>query len=259
MYLKTVSDLKINKVFSANRLLKSPIGINTYRKHRSCWAVALKRYGKTIYTINGTEVLSDSLHAVILPKGSTYSWKCIEAGECLIIEFDGEAECNDFSHFEISDNNPIIKNFHKIEKALNADNPYSRLESLSYLYEIIAFLLKSYETADLYHPQKSKALNPAMKYINENYFDSNITNDFLAKLCNMSVIYFRKSFKQVYGESPIKYLHNFRINKAKSILKSDFGTIEQCALSVGYNSIYHFSKMFKIYTGISPTEYIQGK
>ena len=41
----------------------------------------------------------------------------------------------------------------------------------------------------------------------------------------------------------------------QAILKSDYDTIEQVALSVGYNSIYHFSKMFKLYTGKSPLEY----
>ena len=53
----------------------------------------------------------------------------------------------------------------------------------------------------------------------------------------------------------MKYLHNFRIQKAKAILRSDYESIEQVARSVGYNSIYHFSKMFKEYTGKSPTEY----
>ena len=54
---------------------------------------------------------------------------------------------------------------------------------------------------------------------------------------------------------PKKYLHNYRIDKAKAILLSDYETIEQVAFSVGYNSIYHFSKMFKTYTGKSPSEY----
>jgi ABC-type lipoprotein export system ATPase subunit len=45
------------------------------------------------------------------------------------------------------------------------------------------------------------------------------------------------------------------LEKAKAILKSDYDTIEQVALSVGYNSIYHFSRMFKQYTGINPSEY----
>ncbi|MBQ2704787.1 MAG: helix-turn-helix transcriptional regulator, partial [Clostridia bacterium] len=39
------------------------------------------------------------------------------------------------------------------------------------------------------------------------------------------------------------------------ILHSDYESVEQVAFSVGYNSIYHFSKMFKLYTGKSPSEY----
>ena len=73
----------------------------------------------------------------------------------------------------------------------------------------------------------------------------------------MSTVYFRKTFMSVYGTSPIKYLNNLRINKAKAILMSDYDSIEQVALSVGYNSIYHFSKKFKLYTGRSPTEYVK--
>lgn len=71
----------------------------------------------------------------------------------------------------------------------------------------------------------------------------------------MSTVYFRKCFESAYGVSPIRYLHNFRISKAKAILRSDFDSVEQVATSVGYNSIYHFSKMFRQYTGQSPSEY----
>ena len=105
------------------------------------------------------------------------------------------------------------------------------------------------------HPKKHQILYPAIKYISENYFDGNITNASLAEICGISTVYFRKTFESVYGISPIKYLHNFRIEKAKAILHSDYESIEQVARSVGYNSIYHFSKMFKQYTGKSPSEY----
>lgn len=115
-------------------------------------------------------------------------------------------------------------------------------------------ILKS-DKQEQQHPKKFSILQSATKYITENYSDNNITNESLAKLCAMSTVYFRKTFVSVYGISPIKYLHNFRIEKAKAILRSDYDTIEQVALSVGYNSIYHFSKMFKVYTGINPSEY----
>jgi AraC-like DNA-binding protein len=54
---------------------------------------------------------------------------------------------------------------------------------------------------------------------------------------------------------PIRYLHDYRVQRAKDILSSDYDSVTQVAESVGYNSVYHFSKMFRLYTGISPTEY----
>ena len=214
----------------------------------------MKLEGKTIYTAEGKEVLSDSSHPVILPKGCDYSWICKEPGECLIIEFDADIKDTTIFSFEIGDNSTVVNTFSKIEKSINKQTPYCQLECYSLLYTLLLFLAKS-TTKDPTHPKKQKILHPAIKYISENYFDGNITNDFLAELCEISTVYFRKVFESVYDVSPIKYLHNFRIEKAKAILHSDFESIEQVATSVGYNSIYHFSKMFKQYTGTTPSEY----
>ncbi len=67
----------------------------------------------------------------------------------------------------------------------------------------------------------------------------------------------RKIFTDIFGISPINYIHKIRIEKAKELFKGDFGKISDVATSVGYNNIYHFSKMFKIHTGVSPSEYIK--
>ena len=254
LFIDSVNTITITKVFSANRLINSLVGITTYRHNRNGWAIALKLEGKTIYTVGSETILSDSLHPVILPKGSDYSWICKEPGECLMIEFEADAERNTLIPFEISDNSTIVNAFSKIEKNFNKQKPYYQLECYNQLYGILLFLAKSV-TKEPTHPKKYKILHPAIKYISENYFDGNITNTFLAELCGISTVYFRKGFESVYGTPPMKYLHNFRTEKAKAILHSDYESIEQVALSVGYNSIYHFSKMFKQYTGISPSEY----
>ena len=73
----------------------------------------------------------------------------------------------------------------------------------------------------------------------------------------MSTVGFRKNFQATYGVSPIRYLHQYRIQKAKDLLSSDYGSITQVAESTGYSSVYHFSKMFSQYTGMSPTEYVK--
>ena len=54
---------------------------------------------------------------------------------------------------------------------------------------------------------------------------------------------------------PIRYLNMIKIEKAKGLLISDYSTIEDVAESVGYGNVYHFCKMFKQMTGISPGKY----
>lgn len=254
MFIDSVANMTITKITSVHRLLRSPVGVTTYRYDRDRWAVVLKREGRTIYTVDQKEIISDGLHPVILPKGCSYGWSCVEPGECIMIEFDCDVEDTTVTSFAISDNSAIINAFSKIEKSFNKQKPYYQLECYVQLYGILLFLAES-TVKEPTHPKKYELLHPAVKYITENYFDSGITNDSLAALCKISTVYFRKTFEFVHGVSPIKYLHNFRIEKAKAILLSDYESIEQVALSVGYNSIYHFSKMFKEYTGKSPTEY----
>lgn len=258
MFADSVFHITVTGVVSANRLLKSPIGVTTCRHNRERWAIALKCSGKTYYYQDGNEILSDCLHAVIMPKGSTYSWKCTEPGECVIIEFDAPQTESELFSFEIADSSFITSAFSKIEKSLNSRQSVCQLECKHLLYGILLTLFRSVHKE--YVPKdRTKLLQPAMDCITERYYDSTVTNTTLAALCGISTVYFRKVFETVYGMSPIKYLHTFRISKAKAILLSDYTSISQIAESVGYNSIYHFSKMFKAYTGISPTEFREQK
>lgn len=254
MFIKSVVEITITDVVAANRLRRSPVGITTHRTLRERWALVLKREGKTYYNVGGKEILSDALHPIILPKGCSYSWKCVEPGECLIIEFDALTEEDVVFPFEVADNSFIVNAFSKIEKDLHLPFRNGVLECKTLLYGILLTLVKS--TAREYVPKdKASLVQPATEYITRHYYDSGITNDALSALCGISTVYFRKVFENIYGISPIRYLHNYRMQKAKDILCSDYESIDQVAQSVGYNSIYHFSKMFKSYTGISPTEY----
>lgn len=247
-------DIVVLNVVSANRLYNRISESPTYCKSRRRWAAVLKSSGTTYYTVNDRKILSDCNHPVILPKGSCYSWICVEEGECLLVEFDTLVTCKTIFPFELSDTSFFVRNFYQIQKALSLDTADGRMEAFSRLYEILRQLFKSAEKE--YTPkEKRNLIKPAENYILEHYFDLGITNDRLAALCGISTVYFRKCFEAVFGVSPIRYLHNYRTKKAKDILSSDFSSIEQVSESVGYSSVYHFSKMFKTYTGMSPSEY----
>ena len=128
MFIDYVTNITVTNVICTVRLLKQANGLTTYRHNRESWAIALKLSGKTFNNINGKHILSDALHPVILPKGCSYSWKCVEPGECILIEFDALESANNIYSFEILDNSNIINTFTKIEKSLNSQAANSKLE-----------------------------------------------------------------------------------------------------------------------------------
>ena len=246
-----------SRVISSYKLLNSPVGMVTRRKSRNCWGIALKAGGKTVYHQDGKEILSDKNHVVLLPRGARYDWVCHEPGACMIIDFDAPESTHAIRSVEIEDDSFFRAAFAKLETCMTREPPLGQLEAMEQLYGLLVFLTKA-ELPRFSHRDKRHILAPAIHHILENYADPQVANDTLANLCGISTVYFRKTFESVYGTSPIRYLHELRINKAKAILSGDFGSIGQVAESVGYSSVYHFSKMFKLYTGLSPSAYAAG-
>ena len=68
--------------------------------------------------------------------------------------------------------------------------------------------------------------------------------------------YFSKMFKHYVHVSPVTFLLNMRIGKARQLLRERTElTIEQIAYSVGFNDPLYFSKQFKRFYGLAPSAY----
>lgn len=93
------------------------------------------------------------------------------------------------------------------------------------------------------------------KYVAEHYMEKISFID-LAKVAYVSRSHLSKLFKQEVGCSFPEYLVQYRVNKAKEIIESEEDiTFIQVANLVGYSNYAQFSKMFKKYTGQTPTQY----
>jgi len=57
------------------------------------------------------------------------------------------------------------------------------------------------------------------------------------------------------GLSTINYINKKRMEKAKKLLSTMDTTISDIARQTGFYNISYFSKMFKKYTGLTPSEY----
>ena len=247
-----LSNLVITKVHSVSTLY-TPENTKLKRNDRQRWAIVIKYEGETVYTSGKKSFLSDVNHILILPKGCSYDWQCTRSGHFSIIEFESEPTFSEPISFSVKNGEKILKMFKELEYKRNIKNPMVDLESIRDTYSILLALTQTVESRYL-PTEKQQKIAPAIEYISKHY-NENITNDALATITGLSTVYFRKLFTSIMGISPITYVHRFRIEKAKEMLKSDYGTLSDMAQSLGYSSLYDFSRDFKKHTGIAPSKY----
>jgi len=101
---------------------------------------------------------------------------------------------------------------------------------------------------------KSNVVKIILEYFDNNYMN-NVSLDDMSRNMYLSSVYISKVFKEKTGESPINYLINLRLEKAKDLLISTESQIKSIAQAVGYNDAYYFSKLFKKYYGHSPCKF----
>lgn len=106
--------------------------------------------------------------------------------------------------------------------------------------------------------EKSTIVSTILAYIKEHY-NEEISLDKLSKNTYLSPVYLSKIFKEETGDSPINYLINIRLDKAKELLEEGALSIKAIAKSVGYTDAYYFSKLFKKHFGFSPSKLKQKK
>ncbi len=94
----------------------------------------------------------------------------------------------------------------------------------------------------------------AKKFIDRNY-KQDISLDDVSREVNVSPYYFSKLFKDEAGVTFIEYLTTLRIGKAKELLMQEDASIKDICVEVGYQDPNYFSRIFKRYTGKTPTEY----
>lgn len=95
-------------------------------------------------------------------------------------------------------------------------------------------------------------------FIKENIDNSELNIEEFAKRQNISRSSLYRQIKAATGLTPIEFIHKARINYSIELMKSDY-TFSQIAYMTGFNDPKYFSKCFKKYMGMTPTEYKERK
>ena len=94
----------------------------------------------------------------------------------------------------------------------------------------------------------------ATHFFREHYNEQIIIENY-ARDHGMTANWFTQSFKKVTKFTPMQYIVHLRMTNAMNMIDSTDCNITQVANAVGYDNSMYFSKVFKKYTGMTPTEY----
>ena len=92
----------------------------------------------------------------------------------------------------------------------------------------------------------------------ENNLEKDLTLQAITEAFHVSQSHLSYIFRKYAEQSFQTYLTSLRIEKAKTMLSAGSHVlIKDVAQMVGYHDQFYFSKVFKLYTGLSPTEYLR--
>lgn len=102
-------------------------------------------------------------------------------------------------------------------------------------------------------------VDEVMRYIEKNYADEDLSLNLLASHVNFSPNHLSMIFSQHTDQTFIKYLTDYRMNKAKELLRCTGKRSSMICMEVGYKDPHYFSYLFKKTQGMTPTQYRGGK
>jgi AraC-like DNA-binding protein len=126
--------------------------------------------------------------------------------------------------------------------------------------EILYRLLRSDAAAavrsGVAHAGDARAILESMRFVREHHAEK-LTVRALARQAAMSPSHFAHRFRAVARISPMRYLREVRLDRARAMLVEKGARASQVALDVAFESPAHFAREFKRRFGVPPSHYLR--
>jgi len=235
-YPEMITDFKKNKIYH-NELIYNLSGISN------------------VY-FNGKEMLNTPKSIRFLPKCELYEYRVerIERGECIDVFFDTDVPISEEAFIlDVSRRENIESLFKKLFCAYVSKDEGYKFECMSLLYRIFSELQKN-----AYVPErKFRLIKPALDIIERDFLSRDIYTRELAEAAGISETYLKELFRERFGVPPKKYIIQMKINHAAELLRLERYTVTQIGEMSGFSDAAFFSRQFKSYMGISPTDFVK--
>lgn len=141
-----------------------------------------------------------------------------------------------------------------LEYNTNQDQHTQVIDSLNTLITHQFIRLISQNQSETSTLKASGKIELAIAYMYENIAEKLTIND-ISSYVNTSASHFTKIFKEYTSKTPIEYLTNIRLKKAKRLLKSSDKNLTEIAFDCGFASSSYFSHSFIEAVKLTPSEY----
>lgn len=145
-----------------------------------------------------------------------------------------------------SDAQNFIHYFDELDELVKKISDENRLKASCLCYSFLLELAKM--AKENQHPAE---LQKALEYIH-NHIDCRLTLENIAQNAHTSISTLHRQFRQCLNTSPVNYLIDCKLERAKLLLSNHFYSVKEIAELLSYSSPQFFAREFKKKYGISP-------
>ena len=155
-------------------------------------------------------------------------------------------------------NDPLLLSLQRKDNQVFASEQLIKLYLEQFLIGLIRrelhIVVRNNPASPLNEKTNKDAFNRVIGYFENNLLDTpNLST--VCRTTGFSCTYIQNVFKEKTGRSVMEYYKITKLEKAKELIRQGDYTFTQIASILNYSSIHYFSKVFKKYLGMTPTEY----
>jgi len=248
------------------RLTGSEHSVTRRPAGRSDYQLLYIAAGKAHFYFSGEDRIVPAGHMVLFQPGQPqhYEYFAEDTPQVSWIHFSGYEVEHILQEYALLMDDPVFyvgtsSSFENLFKSIIAElqsrKPGFEKLTATYLQQVFLF---AYRARSQQHETFSSFLQEET-YLARDYFSTHYSEpiciELYAQSRGISVSWLQRGFRKLLNQSPAHFLLMTRLNNAAILLETTDHAIGSIAAMVGYEDPLYFSRLFRKYKGLSPSEY----
>ena len=157
------------------------------------------------------------------------------------------------NYLEIGLRDSIINVYEEIFGEVLAQRPLYQIKACSGIMSLLAEIITFERRKD--QPDYYQSIVEKAKILMDSNIYNTINLSSISKQLGISASRFNAIYKNYTSMSPYQYFIHIKINRAKGLLEHENLSVKEVAYQLGFEDQYYFSRLFKIKTGIAPSDW----